>query len=100
MEHHGTSWDEECGKMILWKAVSTAIHQKSNYVPAKNPECRTTNTPYLKVVGIRKVSVDSSRERSHNFSAWNVWTNDRREREGERSSKNGTIERRKGIAKE
>ena len=30
MEHHGTSWDEECGKIILWKAVSIAIHQKSN----------------------------------------------------------------------
>jgi hypothetical protein len=21
MEHHGTSWDEECGKIMLWKAV-------------------------------------------------------------------------------
>ena len=33
MEHHGTSWDEECGKIILWKAVSIAIHQKSNRPP-------------------------------------------------------------------
>ena len=30
MEHHGMSWDEECRKIILWKAVSIAIHQKSN----------------------------------------------------------------------
>jgi hypothetical protein len=33
MEHHGTSWDEECGKIILWKAVSIATVKP----PAKHP---------------------------------------------------------------
>jgi len=44
----GTSWDEECGKIILWKAVSIATFKP----PAKNPECEIDNTLYLKVVGI------------------------------------------------
>jgi len=33
LEHHGKSWDEECGKIILWKAVSIAKVKP----PAKKP---------------------------------------------------------------
>ena len=52
MEHHGTSWDEECGKIILWKAVSIAIHQKSNRPPGSG-----ALIPYLKVVGIKATAL-------------------------------------------
>ena len=47
--NHGTSWDEEYGKIILWKAVSIATVKP----PAKNPEGEIAYTPYLKVVGMK-----------------------------------------------
>jgi len=51
IEHDGMSWDEECRKIILWKAVSIAIHQKSNR-PQFFSGSRALRPPYLKVVGI------------------------------------------------
>ena len=42
------NWSPECGKSILFVVVDIARFKFT----AKNPECQTTNTPYLKVVGI------------------------------------------------